>query len=65
MLYKILELADELGVNQSIVVGWAKAGAPHKRDARGHIWIHGRALAEWLDSQRRPRSRRLLLPEQG
>ncbi|MFQ5961268.1 MAG: DUF5679 domain-containing protein [Candidatus Methylomirabilales bacterium] len=46
-------------------MNWVKAGAPHERDARGHIWIHGRAFAEWLDSKRRPRSRRSLSPEQG
>lgn len=65
MLYRTRELADEIGVARRIVVKWAREGAPHERDRRGHIWIHGRAFAEWLDSQRRPRSRRSLSPQQA
>ena len=27
---------------------WTKKGLPYKRDSRGHIWIEGRRMAEWL-----------------
>jgi hypothetical protein len=58
MMYKTSELADDLGVDQQIIIRWAKNGAPHRRDGKGHIWIHGQLFAHWIESQRKSRSRK-------
>jgi hypothetical protein len=58
MLYRTIELAEELGISQSTIVRWAQLGAPHQRDRRGHIWINGNLFASWVESHRRGRSRR-------
>jgi len=57
MMYKTRELADELGVDRQMIIRWAQNGAPHDRDGKGHIWIHGRLFASWIESQRKSRSR--------
>lgn len=62
MMYRTAELAGELGVRRQDVVRWARSGAPHQRDRKGHIWIHGRLFASWVESNRRSRSRRRLPP---
>lgn len=48
MWYTPQEIANELGVS----VQWVRrhalpAGCPHRRDETDHIWIDGRAFAEW------------------
>ncbi len=58
MMYKTRELAEDLGINQQTIIRWAQNGAPHDRDGKGHIWIHGHLFASWVDSQRKPSSRK-------
>lgn len=65
MMYRTQELASELGVRRKDIVRWARSGAPHQRDKKGHIWIHGRLFASWVESHRRSRSRRRLPPGKG
>lgn len=65
MLYRTRELAKELGVNRTTIVRWSQRGAPHKRDPKGHIWIHGQLFASWVETHRRNRSRPKLPIDQG
>ena len=65
MFYKTRELAEDLGADQQSIVRWAQNGAPHKRDGKGHIWIHGQLFASWIESQRKPRSRKEVPPDHG
>lgn len=65
MMYRTRELAEELGVATQTVVTWAKNGVPHDRDRKGHIWIHGRAFATWVQSQRGKRSRMRMADDQA
>lgn len=65
MMYKTTELSEELGVAPRTIVRWTQNGAPFQRDQRGHIWIHGGLFASWVESQRRPRSRREIPPDHG
>jgi DNA-directed RNA polymerase subunit RPC12/RpoP len=55
MLYKVSELAMEIGVPDSTMRGWLDLGAPHQHDSGGHLWIHGRDFAGWVEGLRRPR----------
>jgi hypothetical protein len=55
MLYKVSELAAEIGVPDSTMRGWLDLGAPHRRDSGGHLWIHGRDFAGWVEGLRRPK----------
>lgn len=49
MEYRPSEIARELGVSKDTLYrGWVPAGAPHRRDESGHIWIVGTELAAWL-----------------
>jgi hypothetical protein len=51
MEYRPSEVAEALGVCADTVRrGWVRSGAPHRRDATGHIWICGTDLAAWLRS---------------
>jgi len=54
MLYNVRELAQAVGVVERTLRDWLANGAPHVRDERGHLWIHGREFARWVASQRRP-----------
>ena len=48
ILYKPSELAEELGIPvEWIYRAYIPAGAPHKLDAAGRIWIPGRVFADW------------------
>jgi len=44
MLYKVKELAGELGISPRTIRKWARRGMPHQRDGKGHIWIDGKEL---------------------
>jgi hypothetical protein len=60
MLYRPSELAGELGVSAAIVRDWVEKGLPHQRDHRGHVWIDGRQVAEWVTVKRqRPTGSRM------
>ena len=52
MLYTPRELEQELGVNARTIREWIKQGMPYERDARGHLWINGVALAVWVEQIR-------------
>lgn len=49
MEYAPSEIADLLGITKDrLYRGWLPAGAPHRRDENGRIWICGTDLAAWL-----------------
>ncbi len=48
MLYRPSELAEELGVSAAVVREWIDKGLPYQRDHRGHLWIDGRQVTEWV-----------------
>ena len=48
MQYKIAELAAELGIPARTLGDWLKAGIPHQRDQRNHIWINGHEFIAWV-----------------
>lgn len=51
MWYRPAELAEELAVSKDTIYrSWIPAGAPHRRDDQGHLWICGTDLAAWLES---------------
>jgi len=56
MMYRTRELGEVLGVTPQLIVRWTKLGAPYVRDSRGHIWIMGRDIADWLVDHKRPKS---------
>jgi len=60
MLYTVSEIAAALGVPDRTLRDWLEAGAPHDRDQRGHIWIHGKKFAGWVADRRGPVKRRKL-----
>jgi transposase-like protein len=65
MMYKVSELAQELDVLPQTIRGWVRAGLPHERDNRGHLWISGRVLAEWVNFQRRSRRQESLKTDEA
>lgn len=52
MEYKLGEIAEKLGINPRTLADWTDAGAPHRHDSRGHIWIVGTEFAQWVDELR-------------
>lgn len=52
MLYKLRELAEDLGLPYRTLWDWTKFGLPHQIDARGHIWINGEDFKQWVASHR-------------
>src|SRR5688572_3767297 len=54
MHYKVSELAEILCVPERTLRDWLVAGAPHFRDLRNNVWIHGRDFADWVASLRTP-----------
>jgi excisionase family DNA binding protein len=65
MLYKVRELAEELGISRRTIRRWARSGMPHQRDGRNHIWVNGEELAEWVEDQRRARRGPKLKADEG
>jgi hypothetical protein len=55
MLYTLGELEEELGISPSTLRTWMDKGAPHQHDKRGHIWVNGRELADWVETTRKSR----------
>jgi hypothetical protein len=49
MEYKPAELAVELNASKEQVLKLVSAGAPARKDAKGHYWIHGDTFREWLE----------------
>jgi len=60
MHYKVSELAAILCIPDRTLRDWLVAGAPHFRDQRNNLWIHGRDFADWVASRRRPVKKRKL-----
>lgn len=52
MLYKVGELANELGIPDRTLRDWLNTGVPHQRDRRGHLWVNGQEFAQWVEKQR-------------
>ena len=48
MEYKPSEIAEELGASKEQIVHLISAGAPARKDAKGHYWIHGLTFVAWL-----------------
>jgi len=62
MLYKVRELAQFLNGPERTLRDWLVAGAPHSRDRRNNLWIHGREFADWVVNLRKQRKHRKLRP---
>ena len=61
MQYRPAEIAEEIGVTvDTIYRSYIPAGAPHKKDNRGNIWIVGTEFTEWAkeyhDQKRSPKN---------
>lgn len=65
MMYRPVEIAEEIGVNpDTIYRSYLPAGAPHTRDAKGNIWIHGLSFAAWAkETVSKKKAERRGLPE--
>jgi hypothetical protein len=57
MLYSPNELADELVVPARSIREWITKGLPYQRDRRGHLWVSGRELYQWVETTRSVRPR--------
>jgi hypothetical protein len=57
MHYTVHELAKELGAVERTLRDWLANGAPHFKDAKGHIWVHGREFSRWVDGARKPKQK--------
>jgi hypothetical protein len=55
MLYRAVELEAELAVSAGTIQQWLKAGLPYQRDGRGHLWIKGTELSDWITAQYKTR----------
>lgn len=53
MHYTVRELSKELGAVERTLRDWLANGAPHFKDAKGHIWVQGHEFARWVDSARK------------
>ena len=59
MLYKPVELAEELGVSTDTVRrSYIPAGCPVTKDNTGHVWIHGTSFATWAKGLIRQRTKK-------
>lgn len=54
MHYTVHELAVELGAVERTLRDWLANGAPHFKDSKGHVWVHGKEFSKWVDSVRKP-----------
>ena len=63
MHYTIRELADAIGAVERTLRDWLANGAPHLRDAKGHIWINGKEFAGWVALMRKPNRKKKQLKE--
>lgn len=63
MHYTIRELADAIGAVERTLRDWLANGAPHLRDAKGHIWINGKEFAGWVALMRKPKRKKKQLKD--
>ncbi len=64
MLYKVRELAGELGIPESTLRDWLKRSAPHYRD-KGHLWIYGPEFSDWVKANRKQKREKRLSDTQA
>jgi tRNA G26 N,N-dimethylase Trm1 len=55
MAYKVRELASAIAMPERTLRDWLAQGAPHHRDAQGHIWIIGTEFRVWVEKNRKPK----------
>jgi hypothetical protein len=55
MAYKVRELASAIAMPERTLRDWLAQGAPHHRDAQGHIWIIGTEFGKWVKKNRKPK----------
>lgn len=49
MEYKVSEICEELDISdKTVYTSWLVHGCPHRKDATGHLWLHGESVATWL-----------------
>jgi uncharacterized protein with PIN domain len=60
MLYTVCELAEAVGAVERTLRDWLVLGAPHLRDERERIWIHGQEFAAWVAGMRKQKRERKL-----
>jgi hypothetical protein len=65
MLYSLPELADEISLSPQTLRDWLAFDLPHRRDNADHIWINGRAFADWVQRIRTTRRKVPLAPGQA
>ena len=65
MLYTVAELARAIGVIERTLRDWLAHGAPHIRDADGHVWVNGREFAAWIEGMRKPERKRRMNDNQA
>jgi hypothetical protein len=54
MMYKPSEIAEELKIKKrGIYDVLIPLGLPHECDKKGHIWLHGLTVREWLETATR------------
>ncbi len=49
MEYKPAEIAAELSASKDQIIRLVSAGAPARKDSKGHYWINGLSFARWLE----------------
>jgi hypothetical protein len=65
MLYRVYELATELGIPERTLRDWLIAGAPFTHDKGEPIWINGKDFATWVVTQRKVKRDRKLKDDQA
>lgn len=65
MLYRIPELADELGITEQAMGLYARSGLPVHVDAKGEHWINGRQFHDWLAQTRQSPKKQPLKSNEG
>lgn len=62
MQYRAVEIREELGVSSLILRAWIRKGLPVSRDSRGHLWINGQVLSDWIGRQKSRRRKKAMKP---
>lgn len=58
MMYRGLEICEKLQVTPPTIQTWIKHSMPCQQDKRGHLWIIGSELADWVEVMRKPKAKR-------
>jgi hypothetical protein len=65
MLYRLPELAEELGITEQAVGIYARSGLPVHVDSGGEHWINGRQFHEWLNQTKQSVKKQPLKSNEG